>query len=61
VINASVQLAKGQIASQGMAGSQQASYNAAVTGGTGAYQNARGWVHVEFTDNGVVFTSHLIP
>jgi allene oxide cyclase-like protein len=53
-------LAKGQITAQGVAGEGQA-FTAAVTGGTGAFQNARGQVRVRFQANQVVFTYHLIP
>jgi hypothetical protein len=32
------------------------------TGWTGAYRDARGWLHQVFKDNGeVVFTFHLLP
>ena len=53
-------LAKGQITAQGVGGSETG-FTAAVTGGTGAYQNARGQVRVRFQANQVVFTYHLIP
>jgi hypothetical protein len=53
-------LARGQITAQGVAGEGQA-FTAAVTGGTGAFQNARGQVRVSFQANQVVLTYHLIP
>jgi hypothetical protein len=53
-------LARGQITAQGVAGEGQA-FTAAVTGGTGAFQNARGQVRVRFQANQVVLTYHLIP
>ena len=53
-------LSKGQIAAQGVAGAGQ-TFTVGVAGGTGAYQNARGQVRVEFQANQVVLTYHLIP
>jgi hypothetical protein len=53
-------LAKGQITAQGVAGEGQA-FTAAVTGGTGAFRNARGQVTVRFQANQVVLTYRLIP
>ena len=53
-------LSKGQITAQGVAGAGQ-TFTVAVTGGTGAYQNARGQVTVRFQANQVLLTYHLIP
>jgi hypothetical protein len=53
-------LAKGQIAAQGVA-TEGPAFTAGVAGGTGAYQNARGQVRVEFLANAVRLTYHLIP
>jgi hypothetical protein len=53
-------LSKGQLTAQGVA-TEEASFTAAVTGGTGAYRNARGQVTVRFQANQVVLTYHLIP
>jgi hypothetical protein len=53
-------LSKGQIAAQGVAGAGQ-TFTVGVTGGTGAYQNARGQVTVRFLANAVRLTYHLIP
>jgi hypothetical protein len=53
-------LAKGQITAQGVA-TEETRFTAAVTGGTGAYRNARGQVTVRFQANQVVLTYHLIP
>jgi hypothetical protein len=57
-------LAKGQIAAQGVqteAQTEVVSFKAAVTGGTGAYRNARGQVVVRFLANQVRLTYQLIP
>jgi hypothetical protein len=51
---------KGQIAAQGVA-TAGPTFTAGVVGGTGAYQNARGQVLVEFLANAVRLTYHLIP
>ena len=53
-------LAKGQITAQGV-GTEETGFTAAVTGGTGAYRNARGQVTVRFQANQVVLTYQLIP
>ena len=53
-------LAKGQITAQGVQ-TEEFSFRAAVTGGTGAYQNARGQVIVRFLANQVRLTYQLIP
>jgi hypothetical protein len=53
-------LANGQITAQGVA-TEETHFTAAVTGGTGAYRNARGQVTVRFQANQVVLTYRLIP
>lgn len=53
-------LAKGQITAQGVQ-TEEFSFKAAVTGGTGAYRNARGQVVVRFLANQVRLTYQLIP
>ena len=52
-------LPQGQITATGVAGPQdQAGFEAAVTGGTGAYSRARGEVNAAFTPTTTVLTYH---
>ena len=58
-------LGRGQIMTQGLfviAGSGPGKENVPITGGTGIYQNVRGYVHVRDLANGsAVATFHVIP
>jgi hypothetical protein len=51
----------GEITATGAANFDSSEATAAVTGGTGRFQNARGEVHISFGQNAVVLTYHLIP
>jgi hypothetical protein len=52
---------RGQITATGSASFTSNTATAAVTGGTGAFQNRRGEVHISFGRHAVVLTYHLIP